>query len=315
MELADLIQPQFGAAGGSTGEPARSCFGACETCEPESLVVRLRNSNVELIDEPSHTRLHLQVEEGNGLCEGRRITIENLAGTVNGGSFRLAGQVDSSGPFPMADATLKAEQVAIDDGMTFLRYVVPPLAGVALNVKGRLRADVYLQGRGSNWDAFGRSLVGQGVVALESINLEGGQFLSELAKLGKLPRKDQLATVHSELQVKERRIITERSEIQIGTVPLTMSGSTDFDGRINYRIKLDRLTSGLSDRARRFLSDLDVDLSRLATLTLSGTVDRMVLQLSGPSVDQNALRDNGMQPQEREKLKMIGRQLRDKLLR
>lgn len=94
-----------------------------------------------------------------------------------------------------------------------------------------------------------------------------------------------------------------------------MNGWTDFDGRIDYQIKAVRLEARLSDRARRFLNEIDVDINQLTTLTLRGTVDRMVVGVNGINLDRNALRENGLRPEDREKLKLLGRHLRDKLLR
>jgi len=305
LELADLIQPK------TTG-PGR--FGG-GTCQPESLLVKLNGSRIELVDEPSQTHLHLQEVAGEALCEGRKVTIRKLEGTLNGGSFRLAGQLDLSDAGRMFDMAFIAEDVVLDDGMSALRYVIPPLSGAALKWKGKLRSDVHLRARGADWDTISRSLEGRGMVALDSIDLDGAPFLDELTKLGKLSRQRRIATIQSDFTLKDRRIVTENSTMNIGTVPLAMEGSTDFDGRIDYRIRAVRLEAALSERARRFLNDIDLDINQLTTVALRGTVDRMIVQVNGINLDRNALRENGLQPDDREKLKLLGRQLRDKLLR
>ncbi len=305
LELADLIQRQRSdgrtAAGGG--------------CQPDSLVVKLTNSKIEIVDEPSQTHLHLQNVSGEGLCEGRKLTVRKLEGTLNGGSFRLAGQLDLSDAGRMFAVVFTAEDVVLDDGMTALRYVIPPLSGAALKWKGRLRSDVHVQGHGANWDAISRTLDGRGTVALDSIDLDGAPFVDELTKLGKLSRQRRIATIQSDFVVKDRRIATENSAINIGNVPLTMEGWTDFDGRIDYQVKAVRLEARLSDRARRFLNDIDLDINQLTTVTLRGSVDRMSVQISGINLDRNVLRESGLRQDDREKLKLLGRQLRDKLLR
>jgi len=308
LELAELIQPQ-------PTERGRARFASAGTCQPESLVFHVANSKLELIDEPSQTHIHLQDVAGEGLCEGRKITVGHLEGTLNGGTFRLAGELDLTDAYRVFDVALEANGVVLDDGMSALRYVIPPINGASLKWKGRLRSDVRVQGRGTDWDAVSRSLEGRGTVALDSIDLDGAPFVNELTKLGKLSRQRRIATIHSDFILKDRRIITEASTINIGSVPLSMDGWTDFDGRIDYRIKAVRLEAGLSDRARRFLNDIDVDINQLTTLTLRGTVDQMVVGVNGINLDRNALRENGLRPEDREKLKLLGRQLRDKLLR
>ncbi len=308
LELADLIQPR-------PTERGRAGTATAGLCQPDSLAFHLTNGKIELIDEPSQTHLNLQDVAGDGLLEGRKITVRNLEGTLNGGTFQLAGQLDLTDRYRIVDVALYADGVVLDDGMSALRYVIPPINGASLKWKGRLHCDVRAQGRGPDWDAVSRSLEGRGTVALDSIDLDGAPFVDELTKLGKLSRQRRIATIHSDFMLKDRRIITEASTINIGSVPLTMEGWTDFDGRIDYQIKAVRLEARLSDRARRFLNDIDVDINQLSTLTLRGTVDQMVVGVNGISLDRNALRENGLRPEDREKLKLLGRQLRDKLLR
>ncbi len=308
LELADLIQPK-------PGERGRLGTGAAGTCQPESLALRIANSTIELIDEPSQTHLNLLEVAGDLVLDGRKITVRDLEGTLNGGTFRLAGQLDLTDGYRIVDVAASADGVVLDDGMTALRYVIPPINGASLKWKGRLDCDVRAQGRGADWDAVSRSLEGRGTVALDSIDLDGAPLVNELTKLGKLSRQRRIATIHSDFILKDHRIITEASTINIGSVPLAMNGWTDFDGRIDYQIKAVRLEARLSDRARRFLNEIDVDINQLTTLTLRGTVDRMVVGVNGINLDRNALRENGLRPEDREKLKLLGRHLRDKLLR
>ena len=107
------------------------------------LAVRFRGGTVTLIDEPSHTRLHLQHVEGEGSYEAERICIHQMRGVLNGGTFRLVGQLDRSPAGPVVKAHFRAGDVVLDDGMSVLRYAVPVLAGASLNLKGHLDTDVY----------------------------------------------------------------------------------------------------------------------------------------------------------------------------
>jgi AsmA protein len=308
LELSDLVHAE-------STERSRPGSKSAATCQPESLEFHLTNGKIELIDEPSHTHLHVEDVSGEGLIDGRVITVRKLEGTLNGGIFRLAGQLDASDAYRVFDVALSAESVVLDDGMIALRYVIPPINRASLKWKGRLSCDAQIQGRGSDWGAVSRTLEGRGTVALDSIDLDGAPLVNELTKLGKLSRQRRVATIHSDFVLKDRRIITEASTITIGSVPLAMDGWTDFDGRIDYRIKALRLEAGLSERARRFLNDIDLDINQLTTFTLRGTVDDMVVGVNGINLDRNALRENGLRPDDREKLKLLGRQLRDRLLR
>jgi AsmA protein len=308
LELAEFISAARAPRGGAE-------IGGAGCCQPESLTLHVTNSKIELMDEGSHTYLHLQDVSGEGLCQGRKITVRSLEGKLNGGTFRLAAQLDPTDPYRIVDVAFKADGVVLDDGMTALRYVIPPINGASLKWKGRLRCDFRVQGQGPSWNAVSRSLEGRGMIALESIDLGSAPFVNELAKVARISRQQRVATIASDLVLKDRRITTAASAINIGSVPLEMNGWTDFDGRIDYRIKAVRLEAGLSERARRFLSDIDVDINQLSTLTLRGTVDQMVVGVSGINLDRNTLRDNGLRAEDREKLRLIGRQLRDKLIR
>jgi uncharacterized protein involved in outer membrane biogenesis len=306
FELADLIKQPPGDRAGRPG---------AGTCQGESLVVKLSNSTIELVDEPSRTHLHLTNAWGEGLWERRKLTVRKLEGNLNGGSVRLCGNLDATGAGRVFEVALVAQDVVLDDGMSAIRYVVPAVSGAALKWKGKLAADVRVRGSGVDWDAISRSLDGRGTVALDSIDLDGAPLVNELTRLGKLSRQERLATIYSDFRLKDRRIVNQNSAINIGSVPLTMEGWTDFDGQIDYQIKAVRLEAGLSERARRFLSDIDLDINKLTTVTLRGSVDRMVVQISGINLDRNTLRENGLRPEDREKIKLLGRQLRDKLLR
>jgi AsmA protein len=192
---------------------------------------------------------------------------------------------------------------------------VPVLASSSLNLKGRLHADVSLRGRATSWDALADALQGQGAISLEPIDLGGAPLIAELTRLGELSSEDRVGSIRSDFVLKDRRITTEHFDLKIGRVPVAITGWTDFDGRVDYQIRFENLRDRLPEKARRLLVDLKVDIEDWTTLNLRGTVDDMALQVAGMSLDRNLLRDSGLRREDREKLKAIGRQLREKLLR
>ena len=103
--------------------------------------------------------------------------------------------------------------------------------------------------------------------------------------------------------------------MNIGRLPITMSGWTDLDGRLDYHMKIEGLNDRLPDQARRILGDLKVDVGSLTSLTLRGTLNQMVVQVNGVPIDGNLFRESRLSRDDREQLKLLGRQLRDKLLR
>jgi hypothetical protein len=307
-EVADLIEP--------IPEPARGSLPSRASPLPaDRVAIQVRRAHVTVIDEPAETRLQLEDVEGEGSWEGPRTIVDHLRGTLNGGPFRFAAQVDRTAAALSVEAQFRAEDVAVDPGMKVLRYVVPVLAGAPANLNGRLHADLYLQGRGASWNALGQAMVGQGVIALNSIDLEGAPLLAELSKLVDLAHPRRLASIQSDFLIKDRRITTDHFTLNLLRLPITMSGWTDLDGRVDYEMKVEGLTDRLPDRARRVLGDLNLDLGSLTTLTLRGTLNQMAVQVNGVPINGSLLHESGPRRDDRERLRLLGRQLRDRLLR
>jgi hypothetical protein len=152
-------------------------------------------------------------------------------------------------------------------------------------------------------------------LSLKEIDLEGAPVVAELSKLAELTGPSRLATIHSDFIVKDRRITTDHLTLNIARIPLTMSGWTDLDGRLEYRVKLAGLNERLPSRARRVLGDLNLDVGSLTSLTLHGTLNNVMVQVNGLSVDTSQIQEPGLRRDDRERLRMLGRQLRDKILR
>ncbi|MFI5458339.1 MAG: AsmA-like C-terminal region-containing protein [Isosphaerales bacterium] len=305
LELADFLEPRPESRSPSD----RAHRG------PAPLVIQIRSGTVTLIDEPSKTRLHLQNVEGEAVREGHRAIIHLMRGMLNGGPFHVDGHLDRTGDTPRFEGRFRAENVVLDDGMSLLRYAVPVLAGAPLNLKGRLNSDLYLHGEGSTSRALLRSLAGHGVIALDPIDLDGAPLVSELSKIADLTRQGRTASIRTDFVVQDQRIATDHLTLDIGRVPMTLSGWTDFDGRIDYQINLRGLNERLPDKARRFLGDLNVNLQSLRMLTLQGSVNQMVVRLNGIALDRDLLRGSGIKREDREKLRVIGRKLLDELVR
>ena len=282
----------------------------------DQVSVQVRNGTIELIDEAAKTKLLLKNVEGEGAREGKQVFVHHLRGTINGGPFRFAGQLDRSGREPLIEGRFYADDVVLDDGMgELLRYVVPVLAGSPLNVKGRMHSDFHLRARGSTWKGLSQSLAGEGEISINPIDLDGAPVIDELRKVAEFSGRGRVASVRSDFVVNHRRITTDHFTLNIGRIPMTLSGWTDLDGQIDYRIKLEALTQRIPDKARRILGELNVDLEGTTSLTLSGTVDQMVVKLNGTPLDRNVFRENTLRRDDREKLKVLGRQFLDKIVR
>jgi AsmA-like C-terminal region len=238
-----------------------------------------------------------------------------LRGVLNGGPCQFVGELDRTGSEPRFEGRIQAQDVVLDDGMSVLRYAVPVLAGASLNLKGHLNTDVYLQGRGATGDTLSQSLTGHGMIAINPIDLDGAPLIAELSKIAELRRQGRVASIRSDFVIEDRRITTDHFTLNVGRVPMTLAGWTSFDGHLDYRINLKGLTDRLPDKARRLLGDLNVDVGSLTILTLRGTVNQMVVQVNGVSLDRGLLKNAGLKREDREKLRAVGRKFLDELTR
>ena len=96
---------------------------------------------------------------------------------------------------------------------------------------------------------------------------------------------------------------------------MVASGWTGFDGQMDYQIKLDGLVDRVPEKARQFLSGLDLDLSKLTSLSLRGNVDSVQVKLLGQAKSGASAVDQILSTDDRDRLKVLGRRLRDKVLR
>lgn len=304
VELADLIRPVAPLASGSRARAAES-----------RITVRVHGARVLVVDEPSQTRLKLEEVEGEGYGEGPLEVVEQLRGTINGGAFRFAARVDRTARAMSAEAQLRAEDVALDEGMSILRYVVPVAAGATSSLKGRLGADLYFRGRGPNWPKLFRAVAGHGEVTINPIELAGTPLVAEISRFVDLRGRRRLGSVRTDFIYRDRKITTDHFRLMVGRVPIMMSGWTDLDGRVDYEMTVQDLAERLPEQARRILGDLKVDLGSLTALSFRGTVDQIAVQVNGVPLDQGVLHEVRLQPDDREKLRQLSRHLRDKLLR
>ncbi len=307
LELADLVRLDRGKSSSSEAgtRPEKTC----------RLQVTLHGSRVLVTDRPSNTQLVFEDVEGDARCERQGSFAATLSGRLMDGSFQFAGRLDRFGAQPSFEGEFRASDVALEPEMKLLRYLVPVLAGSSGELQGRMNLDVYLRGRGFRPDLLKESLVGRGKVVLDPVQLGGSPLLAEVARLAALPAGDRFASIRSDFVVEEGRIRTDHLTLTAGRVPVEVAGWTDFDGRLDYRVRLAGLAQRIPEQARRFVNDLDLDLDSLAFLRLSGTVDRVSVTAASSATARGVPLEQLIRPDNRDRLKALSRQLRDKLLR
>lgn len=303
LELSDLLEtsPSDSSATSSDAD----CPG------PTGLDVVITNARVQVIDEPSQTRVEFVGIEGLANCAGRRATIQYLKGMVNGGTFELAAQLDRTTAVPAFEGQFRAHDVTLGEGMTALEYLLGPvLSDSRGKVEGRLALDLYLRGQGGSREAIQSSLVGNGTAEVEEIHLNNSKLLANLASLVDLDPDDQVGSVKTQFTVSRRLINTDDLTLSLGRIPIALTGSTSFDGKLSYRLRSESLTGKLSDKARNFLADMKVNLDELASVKVEGTFDSVTV-----TVGDVPLGDRSRHPDESQRYRELARKLKDRLLR
>jgi AsmA protein len=307
LELADLVRPDPRTAATQPSEPHQ--------CGLSKLRARLHHARVQLIDVPTRTSIELKDVEGEGIWEGEGAFIVTLTGQIDDGPFQFTGHFYRSGLQPIFEGQFRATDAVLGGDTNALRYLVPVLAGTPGQVQGKLDVDLYLSGQGNTREALCKTLRGRGTVAIDPIEFAGVPVLTELADLTHVPAQERTGSIQSSFTIENSRITTDRLTLHAGRVPIVVSGWTDFDGRMSYQMKLDGLVEKVPEKARQFLSDLDVDLSTLTSVCLRGNVDHVDLSFQRSGVRRGPAAESLFTREERERIKVLGRRLRDKVLR
>lgn len=309
FELADLVRSEGEGSHRANEEPHR-----CGTCK---LRVKLSQFQVVLADEPTQTRVVLEDVEGEGSWEGESAFVASLSGRLNQGPFQFTAHLDRSMGQPSFEGEFKTSEVMVDENMGLLRYLVPVLAGAPGHLEGRLAMDVYLRGEGRTRETLAKSLVGQGRVELDPISLGGTPLVTELGKLVNARTGERMASVRSHFVIDSGRITTDHLDLELGQVPIVVSGWTDFDGRLDYQVKLDKMekiSGRFEEQARKFLGGLDLDIKSLTRVRMTGSVDHVAVSLNPAARNQPPV-EYMLGPPDRERMRALARQLKEKLLR
>ena len=306
LEIADLVAPTRPTTG-HEAQPHR-----CGLCK---LNAKVHESQIVVIDQLTRTHLTFNDVEGEAIWEQDNSRQVTLAGRLNQGPFQFTVHLDRSGGQPGFEGEFRTSDVALDQGMHLLRYVVPVLAGNGRQLQGRMDLDVYLRGRGSTAEQLGKSLIGHGKLVLDPAELDKTPLLDAFRRVMELPELDRSGSIHSDFVVQDGRIRTDHLTLSSGRSEILVSGWTSLDGRLDYQVKLQGIPDRLSEKAQRLLDGLDLDLGRLTSLRLYGNVNQVEISYSGGTKDGRPVLERLLAPEDRDRLRVLGRQVRDKLLR
>jgi uncharacterized protein involved in outer membrane biogenesis len=297
LELADLLQIEP-----ETSAPVAA--GGGSNSRITDLRIRIMGSRVTVVDETSDNHLVVDGIDGVAMSRGQVIHVSDLRGSCNGGTVRLAAQLDRSGSEPAFEGELQVQNVALGEGMSVLEWLVPVLAGTPRESTGNLTLRLYLRGRGDSRDELRESIVGRGDVRIDSVELGGSRFLAKLSTLLDKPSMVHVGTVSSLLTIKSGRVVSDKLTIDLGqAAPAEFAGWTDFDGRVDYHPRLEGLNERIQSRGQELLSRLKIDINDVASVRLRGTLDHLVLTVDGVPINEGR------------GLREIGHRIRDKAMR
>lgn len=304
VELGDFLQPADGAAGGTDAD-------ADERPEHSGIRLHVKNARVDLIDEPTGTRLEFSGVEGRATCDGTTTRVSELWGRLNGGTFASAFTIDRTGRSPSFEGQFKAQNVALADGMKALAYAAPVFAGTGSKPDGRLSLNLVASGKAITRDELRKTFRGYGDIVLDPIRLDGCDLVSEIGRVIDIPREGRIGAVRSHFRVADGKVTTDDLTLDVAKIPIVLSGSTDFDGVLSYRLKVEGLNNRLPARAKDMLGELGVRVEDVADARVSGNVEAVTLTVNGVALSPS---DDGT-PGDRHKLREIGRRLIDRIQR
>jgi AsmA protein len=195
---------------------------------------------------------------------------------------------------------------------------MPVLASRSGNLDGTLDINLYLRGQGATRRRLRETIVGNGSVSVDPIHLKGSRLLDELAAVVEVPPQRRIGAVKSDFVIKQGRIASDDLTVSITKVPIVLSGWTDFDGTVNYRMRGESLIERLPGKARDLLADLSNEARNLATLRVEGAVDAPKVTMGGVPLSQSPADGREETPppsDDRQRLRELGRRLRDQILR
>ena len=281
--------------------------GSSDDDEDEGpIAFRLVGGRLIFVDAEVATTIAIEDLTASGTWLASTLEVDDLRGTLNGGHFAMAMEVER-GATPAFSGQMEARGVHLGQELGLLTYLVPYLAGVSERMEGRLDLDLELKGQGATGEAIRDSLSGRGMIRIDPIRLEGSSLLVDLARVLPVTQYGRVGTFRSDFQIGDRRVVSQKLQLNLGGTPIILTGASAFDGRIQYQLDTGPLAGKLGPEAVALLGEAGLKPEDLLNLRVSGTADRPVMQMGGLTFDA---RDEG-----RSRLEELARRLKQRLLR
>lgn len=307
LEIGELLSHPSRTSPDSPSGPAPPAEEAGREVE-----FRLDGAHIVVLDDPTGTRLEFSELQGQGTWRPLRATLDELRGRLNGGPFLLEGELERGPGSPMFEGELRARKVDLRRGMEILHYIAPVLAGASAGLEGRLDLNLYLRGQGHTRTELVSSLTGRGAIRIDPITLEDSQLLVELGRVLTLPEGTRVGSVGGDFEVAHERVTTRDLTVEVAGLPIVLDGSTEFTGRVDYRIRSEGVAEAVSRELRTLLADFPLRVDDVLDLRLRGEPGHYELTLDGLPVGRDR---HGRPLDDKARLREAARRLRDRLVR
>lgn len=294
--------------------------------DDHELIISLDGATILVQDEQSGANLEFTQVHGRASITRSTAAITELAGYLNGGTFEFAATADRS-MFKELSAHVMAQGVNLDVGTKPMAMMVPLLASVSENGQARavLGLDAQFRGRATSSEALGRTLTGSGKITLDDLSLEDSRIFREVQAAMPVPTLSKLGSLKGQFAIADRRVSTNDTVLRVAEVPINLTGWSDFDGKLNYLVKCEKLGKAVSKiagrlpmEARELLAELPIeDLNALAGVRVSGTIDHPSVTPAHPAAASRPA-TSAKAPDRRSdkaKLKEAGRRFLDRVIR
>ena len=218
----------------------------------------------------------------DAVLQGGTVAARSIAATVNGGKVTGAASLGLQGAEGKHFVDVAVEGARIDPAMAFILKQVVPVFAVAEagGVTGALRLSLRLDAEGADWAAAQKTLRGKGALTVFDGSVSGSGILGEVLEfLGGGGKGLGFSAITTEFVVHDERVWNERLTVDGKEHAMVLSGSTAFDGRIDYSVGAKSLKMG-KKRLEKLKPLMDEDGN--LPFRLSGTLSRP--KVKGPDL-------------------------------